>query len=161
MLTDGPGVDDLGQFVKAKRAKDNQSVRQAAKDAGVSFSTLSRVEAGAQPDLATFLQLCSWLGEPLERFVTPMAVRAGDTVDTVARHLVADPSLTRESADAIARVVRDMYQALAVRQTSPSKPLVLHLRAATALRHGVPERLATLLADMRTSLEARKASSGG
>lgn len=160
MVTDGPGVADLGRLVRDKREQDHQSVRQAADDAGVSFSTISRVEAGAQPDLATFLRLCSWLGEPPERFLTPMAVREGDTVDAVLRHLSADPSLSPDSADAIARVVRDMYEALATRKASTGKPLVLHLRAAAALRHGVPERLSTLLADMRTSLEARVASRG-
>jgi transcriptional regulator with XRE-family HTH domain len=160
VLNDGPEVADLGRLVREKRLRDTQSVRQAAKDAGVSFSTISRVEGGAQPDLATFLRLCAWLGEPPERFLTPTAVRHTTTVDAVVGHLIGDPSLSAESADAIGRVVRDMYEALATKREPARRPLVLHLRAASALRHGVPERLAPLLADMRSSLEARLASDG-
>ncbi len=74
------------------------------------------------------------------------------------RHLSSDPSLSSDAAEAIARVVRDMYKALATRKQPRRRPLVLHLRAASALRPGAPERLAALLTDMHSGLEARAAS---
>src|SRR6266511_1937827 len=79
-------VEELGQLVKAHRG--HQSIRQAAAEAGVSFSTLSRVEAGAQPDLSTFLRLCAWLGVDPATFLRPSQVRQSDALEVVTQHLV-------------------------------------------------------------------------
>jgi transcriptional regulator with XRE-family HTH domain len=143
-------VEELGQLIKTHRG--NQSIRQAAEDAGISFSTLSRVEAGAQPDLATFLRLCAWLGVPPERFFRGGAHRPTSTVDQVTSHLFADPRLAPEAAERIAAVVRDLYAALARAPEGPP-PLAMHLRAAPVMRPGVPDRLAELLHDLRDALE--------
>lgn len=129
-------------------------MRQAADDAGVSFMTLSRVESGSQPDLTTFLRLCAWLRVPPEEFFIRGARRDTGTVDAVTRHLVTDPALDREAAQQIAGVVRDMYSALARRQSTPPV-IACHLRAATVLRPGVPDRLGTLLGDMHSRLRER------
>jgi transcriptional regulator with XRE-family HTH domain len=145
-------VEELGRLVREHRGR--QSIRQAAAEAGVSFSTLSRVEAGAQPDLATFLRLCAWLEVPPERFFRSAAQKPTDTIDAVASHLFADPRLSPDSAERIAQVVRDLYTALAQESREP-EPLALHLRATTTMRPGVPERLARLLHDMRSALEQR------
>ncbi len=45
-------------------------LRAAARDAGISPSTLSRVENGHIPDLETFERLCRWLGEDPNRFLS-------------------------------------------------------------------------------------------
>jgi transcriptional regulator with XRE-family HTH domain len=146
----GIAVEALGRRVRERRGQ--LSIRQAAEDAGVSFSTLSRVEAGAQPDLATFLRLCAWLGEPPERFFRPNAQRTADTLDQVTSHLMADPRLSTDAAERIVGVVRDLYDALA-RDVVEPPALAMHLRAATVLRPGVPERLGSLLRDMHEVLE--------
>jgi|SRR6266536_3762224 len=151
-------VEELGQLVKAHRG--HQSIRQAAAEAGVSFSTLSRVEAGAQPDLATFLRLCAWLGVPPERFFRAGAQRPASTVDDVTSYLFADPRLSPDAAERIAAVVRDLYAALAHAVDEPA-PLAMHLRAAPVMRAGVPERLAELLHDLRAALEQRPAAGEG
>jgi hypothetical protein len=65
-----------------------------------------------------------------------------------------DPALTPEAADRLASVVRDLYHALV--QQGPARssaPLAVHLRAASVMRAGVPDRLASLLKDMRAALE--------
>jgi transcriptional regulator with XRE-family HTH domain len=147
-------VEELGRLVREYRGR--QSIRQAAADAGVSFSTLSRVEAGAQPDLATFLQLCAWLEVPPERFFRNGVRRPTDTLDAVSEHLFADPKLSPDAAERIAHVVRDLYAALAQEGHDP-EPLTLHLRATNIMRPGVPERLGSLLHDMRSALEQRLA----
>lgn len=153
----GIEVGELGRRIRAKRRAASQSIRQAAEEARVSFSTLSRVEAGAQPDLATFLKLCAWLGVAPESFFVVVPRQREDTVEEVTRHLTADPGLSREAADQIARVVRDMYHALAKSVQSPP-PLACHLRASSVMRPGVPERLASILQDMRSTLEQRVAA---
>jgi transcriptional regulator with XRE-family HTH domain len=145
-------VEELGQLVKQHRG--HQSIRQAAAEAGVSFSTLSRVEAGAQPDLSTFLRLCAWLEVPPQRFFRAGPQRPASTIDEVSSHLFADPRLSAEAAERIAAVVRDLYAALA-REVQEPAPLAMHLRAAPVMRPGVPERLAGLLHDVRAALEHR------
>jgi hypothetical protein len=51
-------------------------------------------------------------------------------------------------------MMRAMYQALAAQEPEPpATPLALHLRAASVMRPGVPERLASLLRDMRKAFE--------
>jgi transcriptional regulator with XRE-family HTH domain len=149
-------IAELGRLVREKRAKDELSIRQAAVLARISFSTLSRVEAGAQPDLATFTSLSAWLGVDPARFFAPITHRTQTPVDEAIEHLITDPALSPDAAEQIASVVRAMYQALAVPVSQPSvTPLALHLRAASVMRPGVPERLASLLGDMRKALEDR------
>src|SRR2546430_5990836 len=69
----GLNLTDLGRMLQDRRGA--LSIRQASADAGVSFSTCSRVEGGAHPDLATFTQLCSWLRVPPARFFNPVTER--------------------------------------------------------------------------------------
>jgi transcriptional regulator with XRE-family HTH domain len=149
-------VGQLDTTALAQQLRDRRgahlSVRRAADDAGVSFMTFSRVEAGSQPDLATFLKLCAWLRVAPETFFIRGVRRDTNTVEAVTRHLVTDPALDREAAQRIAGVVRDLYTALAHKAAAP--PVVAcHLRAATLLRPGVPDRMGHLLGDMHARLE--------
>lgn len=52
-------IEDLGRLITKKRG--NTGIRAAAAEAGVSSATLSRVENGNIPDLATFAKICRWL----------------------------------------------------------------------------------------------------
>lgn len=145
-------VSQLGRLVRERRG--SQSLRQAAAEASVSFSTMSRVEAGSQPDLASFTRLCAWLGLPPSRFFTPVTTRAAEPLEEVVAHLNADPRLSAEAATAIGSVLKEMYAGLA-KATRPSGPLVAcHLRAASVMRPGVPQRLGSLLSDMHDALDA-------
>jgi transcriptional regulator with XRE-family HTH domain len=150
-------MSELGRLVKARRARDDLSIRQAASEAHISFSTLSRVEAGGQPDLATFTSLCAWLGVDPSRFFTPIVKKKQTHLDEAIEHLITDPDLPPDAADRIAGVVRDMYQALVLQRPSsaPDRSVACHLRASNVMRPGVPERLASLLSDMHTALESR------
>lgn len=154
--TPAPDLDisELGRLIRQKRADQELSIRHAAEQARVSFSTVSRVEAGGQPDLATFTSLCAWLGVDPSRFFAPTTRRTQTPLDEAIEHLVTDPALSPDAAERIASVVRDLYSALAKQAPAPAaKPLTLHLRAASVMRPGVPERLASLLRDMREALE--------
>lgn len=149
-------VRELAERLRERRSSTELSIRQAAEAAGVSFMTWSRVETGAQPDLATFLRLCAWLHVPPQDFFITGARRDTTTPEAVAHHLLTDPRLEQEAASRIAAVVRDMYSALA--SDPPTPPTVAcHLRAAATLRPGVAPRLAALLGEMQarlTDLEA-------
>ncbi len=71
-------------------------------------------------------------------------------------HLFSDPRLSPDAAERIVEVVRDLYSALAQDVDEPA-PLALHLRAASVMRPGVPERLGALLHDMNSALNQRRA----
>lgn len=140
----------LGAMLRQRRG--SLSLRQAAADADVSFSTFSRVESGSQPDLTSFMLLCAWLGVPPSEFFAPIAPREQSGVDAAISHLSSDPRLGPEAAGKIADVLRTMYDALA--QNIVGQPVVAcHLRAASVLRPGVPERLNKLLGSMNAQLE--------
>lgn len=146
-------VAQFGEVIRSHRGR--RSMRQAAAEAGVSLSTISRVEAGSVPDLASFTALCAWAGVPPSRFFTPIAERQDTHIEVAIAHLKADPRLAPEHAGSIASVIRQMYDALAT-APEPHKTLVAcHLRAAAALRPGVPARLAAILVDLHDALEDR------
>lgn len=148
-------VSQLGRLVRERRGA--QSLRQAAADAGVSFSTMSRVEAGAQPDLASFTRLSAWLGMPPSRFFTPVTARPEEPLEQAIAHLNADPRLTSDAAAAISSVLKEMYATLAKANPLAKPVIACHLRAASVMRPGVPERLGALLDDMHTALVERVA----
>lgn len=52
-------IEELGRLIARKRGA--RGIRSAAAEADVSSSTLSRVENGHVPDLATFAKICRWL----------------------------------------------------------------------------------------------------
>lgn len=154
--TSSVNVEMLARLLKEKRERAGLSIRQAAAEANVSFSTFGRVERGNQPDLTTFVALCAWLGVPPRDFFTPIAERQRDTVEKVAEHLSADERLPREASEKIVALVRDMYDALS-RQADTEREnfLAMHLRAASVMRPGVPQRLTALLFDMKDALQER------
>ena len=110
----------LGKVVRAHRGQ--RSMRQAAAEAGVSLSTMSRVESGSLPDLASFTALCAWAGVSPSRFFTPIAERQDTLVEVAIAHLRADPRLTPEHASSIASVIRQMYDALATKAEPAQAP---------------------------------------
>lgn len=144
-------VSNLGRLVRERRGK--LSIRQAADEAGVSFSTLSRVEGGGQPDLSTFTALCAWLGVEAGQFFLQVSARQATPLDEAVAHLQTDPRLTSAAADKLSSFLRDMYEALALEPQSDRPVIACHLRAASVMRPGVPSRLASLLEDMHRELD--------
>jgi transcriptional regulator with XRE-family HTH domain len=135
---------ELGGRVKERRRTEGLSLRRAAEEAQVSFTTLSRVEAGHVPDLTTYKKLARWLG-----FAgTGAEPDQGTTIQVIAGHLQRDPALAPEDADRISRVVGELYDALARRE----QPAQVHLRVASTLRPEVARMLGALITDMRRSL---------
>ena len=145
-------IRELGEMLRERRG--GLSIRAAAKDAGVSFSTFSRVESGSHPDLATFSRLCGWRGVSPTRFFASVPQRELSPLDEAISHLRTDPRLSAEASKAISSMMRDMYGALAS-QVAPPSAVACHLRAEQVLRPGVPERLSSILSDMNAELQRR------
>ena len=61
-------VDALIAALDSERKARQFSWRQLAKAAGVSPSTLTRMQQGKSPDVNTFSALTTWLDIPAERF---------------------------------------------------------------------------------------------
>lgn len=60
-------IEELGRLITRKRG--SRGIRAAAAEADVSPATLSRVENGNLPDLATFAKICRWLEVDPARFL--------------------------------------------------------------------------------------------
>lgn len=145
-------ISSLGELVRRRRGA--LSIRQAADEAGVSFSTLARVESGSQPDLATFTRLCGWLGVTPGQFfrsVGSVAERPMTPLDQAVAQIRADPALDDRAASMIADMMHRMYDQLAHQIATPA-PVACHLRAKAVMRPGVPTRLSTLLQTMHDRL---------
>jgi len=52
-------LEQLGPLLRERRG--NRGLREIAAQVGISAATLSRIEAGKQPDLETFSKICQWL----------------------------------------------------------------------------------------------------
>lgn len=59
-------IEELGPLVLRKRG--NMGVRAAAKEIGISPTTLTRIEKGNVPDVGTLKKICDWLGEEPAQF---------------------------------------------------------------------------------------------
>ncbi len=55
-------LDDLPSLLRAARKIHGASLRQVARETGVSFSTVSRAEAGEDLALSTACALLRWIG---------------------------------------------------------------------------------------------------
>ncbi len=135
-------------MVAQRKAELGLSLREASATSGVPVATLSRVEQGRMPDLATFRRIVEWLGVPAERFFTATE-RTENTPEAIAEHLIADPALPREAADRIAAIVRDLYENLA----ATDRRLAVHLRAAKTFTPPAMSLLGDLLDEIQAAID--------
>jgi transcriptional regulator with XRE-family HTH domain len=136
--------------VRQHREELGLSLRAAAADCDVPFSTLARVEKGHLPDLANFRRIVSWLGLAPEQFFQPPRVRTENTPEIIAHHLLRDPNLSDVAASQIAALVRELYHSLA----RPQRAVQVRLRAAPTFRPEASRLLGDLLGDMQDKLLA-------
>lgn len=104
----------LGEMIKSKRA--NRGLRETAKDIGISFPTLSRVENGNLPDIDTYLKICKWLDVPTDYFskekTTKGSKKSIETKKQVIAHLRADKNLPPSTAEALIEMINLAYAKL-------------------------------------------------
>jgi len=110
----------IGALIKAKRRKTDLGLRAAAAECGISSSTLSRLERGdssSLPDADTLTKLANWLHTTVagllhEKNEPPKDPRL-TTPEVVEVHLRADKRLSMETANALSRAFRLLYEQLA------------------------------------------------
>jgi transcriptional regulator with XRE-family HTH domain len=110
----------IGALVRAKRRKTGQGLRAAAVECGVSPSTLSRLERGdssSLPDADTLTKLASWLRTTVAGLLSEKQKQSADpeltTPEVVEVHLRADKRLSADTANALGRAFRLLYDQMA------------------------------------------------
>src|ERR1700690_3821773 len=95
----------LGAMLRDRRG--GRGIREVAQEIGISAATLTRVEGGRLPDLATFQKMCLWLKvNPSEILDLPIQQSATPTETLVAAvHLRADQTLPEIAATDLARLI--------------------------------------------------------
>lgn len=112
----------IALLIKAKRREANLGVREAAAECGVSAATLSRLERGINPqlpDASTLTKLARWLETNVNELLTDKEPESENslpqhtTPEFVEVHLRADKNLTPETADALSKMFRQLYENVA------------------------------------------------
>ncbi len=98
----------LGDLLKEKRGE--RGLREVSKEIGISAATLSRVEGGNLPDLATFGKICRWLQlNPAELLGVqgdrPPSGRHEATPIMATAHFRAKQTTSRELAAALSELI--------------------------------------------------------
>jgi transcriptional regulator with XRE-family HTH domain len=108
----------ISALIKAKRREGGLGVRAAAAASGVSAATLSRLERGITPNLpdaGTLTRLANWLGVTLNELLATGGKPSGEkrpettTPEVVEVHLRADKNLSPETAEALAKMFKVLY----------------------------------------------------
>ena len=112
-------LDRLSAHLRTKRGQ--RGLREVAEEIGdVSASTLSRIEQGNMPDVATFMRICQWLGVESSEFTTETAKekkkglnieKGGDTPHAIETHFRAERVLPPATIDALSEMIRVAYKA--------------------------------------------------
>jgi len=109
---------DVGALVAAldsKRRAKSFSWRQLGIKAGVSQSTLTRMQQGKRPDVDTFASLIRWLGMPAERFLKSGKTKGGDEselhpVALLSAQLRAEKEMSPKAREAVEELIQAAYK---------------------------------------------------
>lgn len=102
-------IEKLGELIVERRG--TLGVRAAAKEIGISAATLSRVENGNVPDLATFAAICQWLDEDPNQFLGMKP--ATEKMETVTVHLRKQKTTSMDTAKALGNLIITAQKGLA------------------------------------------------
>lgn len=72
----------------ARKRRENKTLRDAARDIGISAATLMRVEAGRVPDVETYGKLCTWLGVDPGSYLGIKPASGSVSADSSPKHMV-------------------------------------------------------------------------
>lgn len=105
-------LESLGRLVAKKRGE--QGIRAAAKEVGISPSTLSRVENGHLPDLENYRKICAWLGIDPATVVGKADV--GARTNVARAHFKKDGAIRQETAAALAELILAAQRAVKLQE---------------------------------------------
>lgn len=107
-----PSLDTLGELILEKRG--DTGVRAAAREIGISPSTLSRVENGHLPDLENFRLICQWLEvDPNSILGFRSSRKSRDEQIRASVHFRKEKTTSPETAAALARMILHVQRAMA------------------------------------------------
>lgn len=113
-------TEDLHAAVEATRYAKRYSRREAARQIGVSASTLTRLAQGRRPGVDNAIKIGTWIG-PLPAGISRRArTQPLDLLTMVRRHLRESNELDRTAAGALMRILETAYAQ--VRSLSRVKP---------------------------------------
>lgn len=146
-------IGDLAKLLRDRRATKGLGLRAVAEEAGVSFNTIARVERGHVPDIETFSRIARWVGRSPADFLEPRTVTSDSTPEVIEAHLRGDPALSGDAADAIAALVKQLYDRLA----EPAEvATAFHLRSASTFKPEASALFAELLVEMNKKLSGEE-----
>ena len=95
----------LGAMLRDRRG--GKGIREVAHEIGISPATVTRVEGGRLPDIATFQKLCSWLKVNPAEILDISTTSSPNSADTLvaAVHLRADQTLPEDAAADLAQLI--------------------------------------------------------
>lgn len=105
----------LSRLLKDRRNLYRLSLRDAAEEIGISFSTLNRIEHfKASPDAETRVKLANWLQVPVETLFSnkePLTLENSTKPipDLIAEHILSDKNLNASSKEFLAEFFRQTY----------------------------------------------------
>ena len=105
-------IAELGRLIVAKRG--SRGIRAAAIEVGISQATLSRVENGHMPDLATFAKICKWLDRDPREFLGLEPVNTAGSTAAVA-HFRKRKTVSKETATALGELILATQKAIRAR----------------------------------------------
>src|ERR1700733_14522532 len=105
----------LGAMLRDRRG--GRGIRQVAQEIGISPATITRVEGGRLPDIATFQKICSWLKVNPAEILDISTESSPSSADTLvaAVHLRADKTLPEGAATDLAQLIVVAHRELARR----------------------------------------------
>jgi DNA-binding Xre family transcriptional regulator len=104
-------LEQLGPMLKKQRG--SVGVRAAAKEIGISAATLSRVESGKQPDLATFAKICDWLEiDPGEVLGCSAARGSTDRAAACSAQFRAERTMSPETARHLTEMILRVQESM-------------------------------------------------
>jgi len=96
-------IEELGRLITRKRG--SRGIRVAAAEAEVSPATLSRVENGNLPDLATFAKICRWLDVDPARFLGVQRNPSEASVERAVAHFRKKATVSKETAASLGALI--------------------------------------------------------
>lgn len=106
-------IAELGRLIAAKRGA--RGIRAAAADVGISQATLSRVENGHMPDLATFAKICKWLERDPREFLGIEVTDAAAPAQKAVVHFRKKKTVRVETATALGELILAAQRAVQAR----------------------------------------------
>jgi transcriptional regulator with XRE-family HTH domain len=106
-------VEGLVAALDGERQTKGLSWRQLAKEAGVSPSTLTRMQQGKSPDVNTFSALTRWLNIPAERFYAEgphHSARHDDPMAVVSTLLRGNKKMNAKAVAALQELVTAAFK---------------------------------------------------